>query len=95
MSGSMTGTHFTISKLIVQSLIDTLQQDDFFNVLYFNTDTQFLIPCLNNTLAQATSYYKNQFKQAVTRLSSPKSIADFPQGLRNAFKLVEQASTRV
>lgn len=26
MSGSMTGSHFTIAKLLVQSLIDTLQQ---------------------------------------------------------------------
>ena len=95
MSGSMIGNHFIISKLIVQSLIDTLQQDDFFNVLYFNEFTDFLIPCLNQTLAQATSYYKNQFKQAVTKLHQPKGTSDFPQALRTAFQLLEKTSNRV
>ena len=90
MSGSMTGAHFKISKLIVQSLLDTLQQDDFFNVLYFNQETGFLIDCLNDTLAQATSYNKNQFKQAVTRLQSPKSVANFPTALKKAFRLINK-----
>ncbi|XP_066912341.1 voltage-dependent calcium channel subunit alpha-2/delta-3-like isoform X3 [Clytia hemisphaerica] len=93
MSGSMTGAHFKISKLIVQSLLDTLQQDDFFNVLYFNQATGFLIDCLNDTLAQATSYNKNQFKQAVTRLQSPKSVANFPTALKKAFRLINKVST--
>ena len=46
MSGSMTGSHFTLAKLVVQSLIDTLQQDDFFNVLYFNKDTKYVLNIL-------------------------------------------------
>ena len=35
MSGSMTGSHFTIAKLLVQSLIDTLQQVDIYFIFNF------------------------------------------------------------
>ena len=91
----MTGSHFTIAKILVQSLIDTLQQDDFFNILFFNEKTWYLIECFNGTLAQATSYYKNQFKQAVTKLSAPTSISNFPIALRKTFELINSdASSR-
>lgn len=91
MSGSMTGYHFIIAKLVVQSIIDTLQQDDFFNVIWFNSETQLVIPCMEY-LTQATSYNKNSFKSAITELPTPKGIANFPAALKEAFKLIKRSS---
>ena len=92
MSGSMTGTHLTIAKLVVSSLINTLQQDDYFNVISFNTEgVRYLIPCLRN-LSEATTANKNFFKNVVDQLSHPTGEADFPQALEVAFQTLKRGA---
>lgn len=87
----MTGYHFVIAKLIAQSLIETLQQDDFFNIVKFNSKAELIIPCIQQ-LSQATSYNKNAFKAAITELPDPTGIADFPAALEKSFQLLKESS---
>ncbi|XP_066919359.1 voltage-dependent calcium channel subunit alpha-2/delta-3-like [Clytia hemisphaerica] len=92
MSGSMTGTHLTIAKLVVSSLINTLQQDDYFNVISFNSDVDYLIPCLQN-LSEATTSNKQAFKDIVDQLDQPTGMADFPNALQTAFEILNRGAT--
>ncbi|XP_057293418.1 voltage-dependent calcium channel subunit alpha-2/delta-3-like [Hydractinia symbiolongicarpus] len=88
-SGSMTGSNFNIGKLTVKSLIDTLQQEDFFNVITFGDETNFIIPCLT-TLRQATTRKKDAIKTAVDNLPSPKGISNVKIMLQRALNILQQ-----
>ncbi|XP_057293419.1 voltage-dependent calcium channel subunit alpha-2/delta-3-like [Hydractinia symbiolongicarpus] len=90
-SGSMTGINFNIAKLTVKSLIDTLQQDDFFNVITFGAETNFIIPCLSN-LTQATTRNKDLIKTAVDNLPFPNGESDIKLTLNNALNILKKDS---
>ncbi|GAA6079292.1 voltage-dependent calcium channel subunit alpha-2/delta-3 isoform X1, partial [Tachysurus ichikawai] len=53
VSGSMKGLRLTIAKQTVSSILDTLGDDDFFNIIAYNEDLHYVEPCLNGTLVQA------------------------------------------
>jgi len=91
MSGSMTGSHLTIAKLVVSSLLNTLQQDDYFNVISFNTDVDYLIPCIHN-LSEATTANKRAYKNAIDEKEGPTGEADFPKALRTAFQILDRGA---
>ena len=87
-SGSMTGNNFNIAKLTAKSLIDTLQQDDFFNVVTFRKATKFLIPCVTD-LKQSSTKNKNTFKSAVDNLPSPNGVSDVRFAVKHAFDVLK------
>ncbi|KAB0366676.1 hypothetical protein FD754_010832 [Muntiacus muntjak] len=53
VSGSMKGLRMTIAKQTVSSILDTLGDDDFFNIIAYNEELHYVEPCLNGTLVQA------------------------------------------
>uniref|UniRef100_A0A8C9VHR3 Calcium channel, voltage dependent, alpha2/delta subunit 3 n=1 Tax=Scleropages formosus TaxID=113540 RepID=A0A8C9VHR3_SCLFO len=53
VSGSMKGLHLTMARHTVSSILDTLGDDDFFNILTYNHEIHYVEPCLNGTLVQA------------------------------------------
>uniref|UniRef100_A0AAR2L2F6 VWFA domain-containing protein n=1 Tax=Pygocentrus nattereri TaxID=42514 RepID=A0AAR2L2F6_PYGNA len=53
VSGSMKGLRLTIAKQTVSSILDTLGDDDFFNIIAYNEELRYVEPCLNGTLVQA------------------------------------------
>uniref|UniRef100_A0AAQ4QL88 Calcium voltage-gated channel auxiliary subunit alpha2delta 3 n=1 Tax=Gasterosteus aculeatus aculeatus TaxID=481459 RepID=A0AAQ4QL88_GASAC len=53
VSGSMKGLRLTIARQTVSSILDTLGDDDFFNVIAYNEELHYVEPCLNGTLVQA------------------------------------------
>ncbi|OBS68305.1 hypothetical protein A6R68_03154, partial [Neotoma lepida] len=53
VSGSMKGLRLTIAKQTVSSILDTLGDDDFFNIITYNEELHYVEPCLNGTLVQA------------------------------------------
>ena len=63
LSGSMTGNHFDIAKVTIKSLIDTLQQNDFFHIIYSSKDKVNLINSCPEKLLQATSQNKDAGKK--------------------------------
>ncbi|KAG7228269.1 hypothetical protein INR49_009130 [Caranx melampygus] len=53
VSGSMKGLRLTIARQTVSSILDTLGDDDFFNIIAYNEELHYVEPCLNGTLIQA------------------------------------------
>uniref|UniRef100_A0AAQ6IGU5 VWFA domain-containing protein n=1 Tax=Anabas testudineus TaxID=64144 RepID=A0AAQ6IGU5_ANATE len=53
VSGSMKGLRLTIARQTVSSILDTLGDDDFFNIIAYNEELHYVEPCLNGTLVQA------------------------------------------
>ncbi|KAK1899175.1 Voltage-dependent calcium channel subunit alpha-2/delta-3 [Dissostichus eleginoides] len=53
VSGSMKGLRLTIARQTVSSILDTLGDDDFFNIIAYNEELHYVESCLNGTLVQA------------------------------------------
>ncbi|CAB4008171.1 Hypothetical predicted protein, partial [Paramuricea clavata] len=85
-SGSMVGKNSVIGRLAVSNIIDTLTDDDFFNVVYFNTAIRSL--SCNKTLVQATERNRELFKSRL-RKSGYKDVALWEKALKEAFEMLK------
>jgi hypothetical protein len=93
VSGSMTGTRFVIAKKLFEAILDTLSDNDFFNVLVFSKTVDYLMNMQNET------QYRNRFIQAgktnkqtfINRLKwfyNTSDIANFDDALKMSFGLL-------
>ncbi|XP_055503491.1 voltage-dependent calcium channel subunit alpha-2/delta-3 isoform X1 [Leucoraja erinacea] len=89
VSGSMKGLRMTIAKQTVSSILDTLGDDDFFNIIAYNEDIHYVEPCLNNTLVQADRNNKRHFREHLDTLNA-KGIGMLGFALAEAFILLNQ-----
>jgi uncharacterized protein with von Willebrand factor type A (vWA) domain len=51
-SGSMTGLRREISRHVVYTILDTLTDNDYVNVLNFTDETHAVVPCYKDSLIQ-------------------------------------------
>ncbi|XP_065354031.1 voltage-dependent calcium channel subunit alpha-2/delta-4 isoform X3 [Cloeon dipterum] len=89
-SGSMTGMRKEIARHAVNSILDTLSNNDFVNIFTFSEETQELIPCFRDTLVQATLANVRELKGSLEELET-KDIANFTTALTRAFELLQWA----
>lgn len=86
-SGSMTGLRKEIAKHVALNILDTLSDDDHFNIFMFNNTIKCLVECYNESLVPASMEnireYKLKFKHTET-----KEIANFTLALITAFELL-------
>ncbi|TTC88584.1 Voltage-dependent calcium channel subunit alpha-2/delta-3 [Bagarius yarrelli] len=87
VSGSMKGLRLTIAKQTVSSILDTLGDDDFFNVIAYNEELRYVEPCLNGTLVQADITNKDHFREHLDKLNA-KGIGMLDIALTEAFELL-------
>ncbi|XP_072027296.1 LOW QUALITY PROTEIN: voltage-dependent calcium channel subunit alpha-2/delta-3-like [Amphiura filiformis] len=87
-SGSMTGLRMEIARHTVRVVIKTLSDDDFFNVIVFNTESKAIQDCFNGTLVQANSDNKELILGELDGFK-PGGIADFSQALIEGFTLLK------
>lgn len=87
VSGSMKGLRLTIAKQTVSSILDTLGDDDFFNIIAYNEELQYVEPCLNGTLVQADRNNKEHFREHLDKLFA-KGIGMLDIALNEAFDLL-------
>uniref|UniRef100_A0A6Q2Z4H2 VWFA domain-containing protein n=1 Tax=Esox lucius TaxID=8010 RepID=A0A6Q2Z4H2_ESOLU len=87
VSGSMKGLRLTIARQTVSSILDTLGDDDFFNVIAYNEELHYVEPCLNGTLVQADVTNKNHFRMNLDKLFA-KGIGMLDVGLTEAFEVL-------
>ena len=87
VSGTMYGDSFEIAKLGIKTLLDTLQDNDFFNIIYFNTKVHFVLPC-KRLLLQATTANKILVKQAVDKIPAPTDELFLASALKAAFQIL-------
>ena len=92
LSGSIVGTPFKIVKLAIKSLIDTLQQNDYFNVVYHrDKKTSELVDCFHK-LVQATQNNKQFFSKHVDKLQKPYGEADVYDLLERSLAILNTSS---
>ncbi|XP_060544311.1 voltage-dependent calcium channel subunit alpha-2/delta-3 isoform X3 [Pantherophis guttatus] len=87
VSGSMKGLRLTIAKQTVSSILDTLGDDDFFNIIAYNEELHYVEPCLNGTLVQADRANKEHFREHLDKLFA-KGIGMLDIALVEAFNML-------
>ncbi|XP_077459637.1 voltage-dependent calcium channel subunit alpha-2/delta-3 isoform X1 [Stigmatopora argus] len=87
VSGSMKGLRLTIARQTVSSILDTLGDDDFFNIIAYNQNIHYVEPCLNSTLVRADRTNKDHFREHLDKLFA-KGIGLLGQALTEAFTIL-------
>uniref|UniRef100_A0A672IRG6 Calcium voltage-gated channel auxiliary subunit alpha2delta 3 n=1 Tax=Salarias fasciatus TaxID=181472 RepID=A0A672IRG6_SALFA len=87
VSGSMKGLRLTIARQTVSSILDTLGDDDFFNIIAYNEELHYVEPCLNGTLVQADVTNKDHFREHLDKLFA-QGIGMLDIALTEAFNLL-------
>uniref|UniRef100_A0A8C4NBD6 Calcium voltage-gated channel auxiliary subunit alpha2delta 2 n=1 Tax=Eptatretus burgeri TaxID=7764 RepID=A0A8C4NBD6_EPTBU len=82
VSGSMSGMPLNLMKTSVENMLDTLADDDFVNIVFFN-DTAETVGCFKN-LVQANVRNKRELKNAVQKMTA-KGVTNYTAGLQYAF----------
>uniref|UniRef100_A0AAR2JJC7 VWFA domain-containing protein n=1 Tax=Pygocentrus nattereri TaxID=42514 RepID=A0AAR2JJC7_PYGNA len=89
VSGSMKGLRLTIARQTVSSILDTLGDDDFFNIIAYNQEIHYVEPCLNGTLVQADRTNKDHFREHLDKLFA-KGIGLLGEALAEAFTILNE-----
>ncbi|XP_053340025.1 voltage-dependent calcium channel subunit alpha-2/delta-3 [Clarias gariepinus] len=89
VSGSMKGLRLTIARQTVSTILDTLGDDDFFNIIAYNQEIHYVEPCLNGTLVQADKTNKDHFRAHLDRLFA-KGIGLLGDALTEAFTVLSE-----
>ncbi|KAL7669184.1 hypothetical protein ACOME3_009850 [Neoechinorhynchus agilis] len=89
-SGSMTGIKRSIAVQTVETILDTLSDDDFVNILSFNNEVKYVDKCFDHGLIQATVENRKHLQEAIAQLQT-KDIAHFIKAFEMAFKILNQA----
>ncbi|XP_064632640.1 voltage-dependent calcium channel subunit alpha-2/delta-3-like isoform X3 [Lineus longissimus] len=94
-SGSMEGLRRKIAIETIKKILDTLSDDDFFNVLAFNSTVHYLDDCFNGTLIQANADNKKRIvdKLNIDGYIQPGDMANWERGLSKSFELLETANS--
>ncbi|KAK0135863.1 Voltage-dependent calcium channel subunit alpha-2/delta-3 [Merluccius polli] len=87
VSGSMKGLRLTIARQTVSSILDTLGDDDFFNIIAYNQEIHYVEPCLNGTLVRADRANKAHFREHLDKLFA-KGIGLLGDALTEAFTIL-------
>ncbi|XP_042529219.1 voltage-dependent calcium channel subunit alpha-2/delta-4-like, partial [Dipodomys spectabilis] len=90
VSGSMKGLRLAIAKHTVTTILDTLGENDFLNIIAYNEYVHYLEPCFKGTLVQADRDNREHFKQLVDELMV-KGVGVVSQALTEAFQILKQS----
>ncbi|XP_035710380.1 voltage-dependent calcium channel subunit alpha-2/delta-3 isoform X2 [Folsomia candida] len=89
VSGSMMGLRREIGRHVVQTILDTLTENDYVNVLNFTDKTSPLVPCYKDGLIQATLENVREFKVALDQ-DRTREMANFTAALNAAYSMLEK-----
>nr|CDS28666.2 voltage dependent calcium channel subunit [Hymenolepis microstoma] len=86
-SGSMKGRRNTICNATISELLNTLTDDDFFNVIYFSETIKFAEEYIKDRLIQATRPNKDRIVRGFVD-HMPNGTSNFRAALKEAFTLL-------
>ncbi|XP_040201247.1 voltage-dependent calcium channel subunit alpha-2/delta-4 isoform X3 [Rana temporaria] len=89
ISGSMKGLRMTIAKHTINTLLDTLGENDFVNIIAYNDYVHYIEPCFKGILVQADRDNREHFKQLVDELQA-KGVGTVNKALIEAFKILKE-----
>ncbi|XP_047126112.1 voltage-dependent calcium channel subunit alpha-2/delta-3 isoform X1 [Hydra vulgaris] len=87
-SGSMTGNNIAIATIAAKSIIDTLEENDYFNVISAGNDSSVINQCNIDYLIQATKFNKERIKKAIDNIGVPKDVLNIPNAIEKAFNVL-------
>jgi hypothetical protein len=93
VSGSMTGSRLEIAKKLIEGILDTLSDNDFFNILTFSNKVNYLMKGNNETryrnrFIQAGRTNKRVFIEKLKWFKNTSNIANFTRAFIKAFQLL-------
>ncbi|TKC45811.1 hypothetical protein EI555_021314, partial [Monodon monoceros] len=88
-SGSMKGLRMAIAKHTVSTILDTLGENDFVNIISYNDYVHYIEPCFKGILVQADRDNREHFKQLVDKLMV-KGVGVVGRALSEAFQILQQ-----
>ncbi|XP_041592870.1 voltage-dependent calcium channel subunit alpha-2/delta-4 [Vulpes lagopus] len=88
-SGSMKGLRMTIAKHTISTILDTLGENDFVNIIAYSDYIHYVEPCFKGTLVQADQDNREHFKQLVDELMV-KGVGIVNPALTEAFQILKQ-----
>ncbi|TWW75369.1 Voltage-dependent calcium channel subunit alpha-2/delta-4 [Takifugu flavidus] len=89
ISGSMKGLKMTIAKHTINTILDTLGENDFVNIIAYTDYVRYVEPCFKGTLVQADLDTREHFKLLVDELHV-KGEAKIKNALKEAFKILNE-----
>ncbi|XP_069048199.1 voltage-dependent calcium channel subunit alpha-2/delta-4 isoform X3 [Lepisosteus oculatus] len=89
ISGSMKGLRMTIAKHTITTILDTLGENDFVNIIAYNDYVHYVEPCFKGTLVQADLDNREHFKQLVEGLHA-KGMGKVTKGMKEAFRILSE-----
>ena len=92
-SGSMTGLRLEIAKKLIEAIMDTLSDNDFFQILTFSNTVDYLMNLENEThyrdrFIQAGKTNKNSYIDKLKWFRNTSNIANFDAALVKSFELL-------
>ncbi|KAG8538965.1 hypothetical protein GDO81_021690 [Engystomops pustulosus] len=85
----MKGLRMTIAKHTINTLLDTLGENDFVNIIAYNDYVHYIEPCFKGILVQADRDNREHFKQLVDELQA-KGVGTVNKALIEAFKILQE-----
>ncbi|KAL8621814.1 hypothetical protein ACOMHN_016300 [Nucella lapillus] len=88
-SGSMMGKRFTIAQSTVSTILDTLSDEDYFNIIKYSKEPEYVDPCFNGTMMPANVDNIRRMQGKIMDISN-KGTADLRKALNLAFRLFKE-----
>uniref|UniRef100_A0A8C1S698 Calcium voltage-gated channel auxiliary subunit alpha2delta 4 n=1 Tax=Cyprinus carpio TaxID=7962 RepID=A0A8C1S698_CYPCA len=89
ISGSMKGLRLTIAKHTINTILDTLGENDFVNVIAYSDYVRYVEPCFKGTLVQADLDNREHFKLLVEELQV-KGEGKVKKAIKESFKILNE-----
>nr|XP_022916420.1 voltage-dependent calcium channel subunit alpha-2/delta-4 [Onthophagus taurus] len=88
-SGSMEGMNSHIASLTVYSILDTLSNNDYINIMSYSQGFNYTVPCFEGLMMKATSENIEKFKEAV-RLLNPNGKTNVESALIESLNILKK-----
>ncbi|XP_027127953.1 voltage-dependent calcium channel subunit alpha-2/delta-4 [Larimichthys crocea] len=93
VSGSMKGLRLTIAKHTINTILDTLGENDFVNVIAYSDYVRYVEPCFKGMLVQADLDNREHFKLLVDELHV-KGEGRVKNAMKESFKILNEAAAQ-
>ncbi|XP_040886098.1 voltage-dependent calcium channel subunit alpha-2/delta-4 isoform X2 [Toxotes jaculatrix] len=93
VSGSMKGLRLTIAKHTINTILDTLGENDFVNIIAYSDYVRYVEPCFKGTLVQADLDNREHFKLLVEELHV-KGEGKVKKAMKESFKILNEAAAQ-
>ncbi|XP_031169234.1 voltage-dependent calcium channel subunit alpha-2/delta-4 isoform X5 [Sander lucioperca] len=93
VSGSMKGLRLTIAKHTINTILDTLGENDFVNIIAYSDYVRYVEPCFKGTLVQADLDNREHFKLLIEELHV-KGEGKVKKAMKESFKILNEAAAQ-